>query len=236
MPNSMERLTAKLLPANLRERSGWAGHRQRNWPILPLLVLSLSLAAAPAARAQSPEALLLTAETSMESAISRLKEDLAAIAPPRMSAALFSRLTVNYYGSPTPVNQAASISVPEPRMAIIKPYDAQMLIPISNAINAGLGLSPSNDGAMLRVILPQFDEATRRNYIKTAKWKGDDAKVKIRNIRRQTNGQLSKALSDGTAAADDVKRALAELDSLMQKYVAMVDVLITQKEQQLLTV
>ncbi len=199
--------------------------------LMPLIV---SVALAPAARAQSPAEMLSAAETKMEAAISGLKQDLAAIGETRVTSSTFSRVFVNYYGTPTPVPQLASIHIPEPRLVLIQPYDRQMLTPIANAINSTLGLPAGNDGTTVRVTVPATDDATRKTYVKTANARGEETKIAIRNIRRLTYDQLNKALKNGTATDADVTRAERDLNNLTQKYVARADETVKQKVQQLL--
>jgi ribosome recycling factor len=150
---------------------------------------------------------------------------------------MFSRIHVDYYGSPTPINQLASISIPEARMVIIKPYDASQLGAVEKAIrNSDLGVNPSNDGAIIRVIIPQLSEERRREMVKVAKHKGEEAKVSIRNIRRKANEELHRISKDGEAGEDEVLRAEKELQHVTDKYVAQVEELVKHKEAELLEV
>jgi ribosome recycling factor len=150
---------------------------------------------------------------------------------------MFSRIHVDYYGSPTPINQMASISIPEARMVIIKPYDASQLGALEKAIrNSDLGVNPSNDGAIIRIVIPQLSEERRREMVKVAKHKGEDARVAIRNIRRKANDELHRINKDGEAGEDEVVRAEKELQHLTDKYVAQVDELVKHKEAELLEV
>ncbi|MFN7920232.1 MAG: ribosome-recycling factor [Bryobacteraceae bacterium] len=201
--------------------------------LLPLLV-SVALLAAPAVQAQSPNQILVDAEKQMQSAIDQLKIDLSAITASRATPGMFAKVVVNYYGAPTPVPQLATISIPEARMAVIKPFDTQMLAPIASAVSTSLGISPSNDGIVLRVVLPQMTEERRRELINTARQKTDAAKVAIRNVRRKTRDQLEGLVRAGTATAADVTKAEKDLDSLTNRYAAQADELEKAKEQELL--
>jgi ribosome recycling factor len=180
---------------------------------------------------------LFDAEERMEKAVAVAKDELATVRTGRANPAMFSRIHVDYYGSPTPINQMASISIPEARMVIIKPYDASQLGALEKAIrNSDLGVNPSNDGAIIRIVIPQLSEERRREMVKVAKHKGEEARVAIRNIRRKANEELHRIAKDGEAGEDEVGRAEKELQHLTDKYVAHVDELVKHKEAELLEV
>jgi ribosome recycling factor len=180
---------------------------------------------------------LFDAEEKMEKAVSVAKEDLASVRTGRANPGMFSRIVVDYYGAPTPLNQLAGVSIPEARMAVIKPYDASQLNAIEKAIrDSDLGVNPSNDGAIIRVIIPQLSEERRRDMVKVAKTKGEDAKVSIRNVRRKANEELHRISKDGEAGEDEVARAEKELQAHTDKYVTQVDELVKHKEVELLEV
>ena len=180
---------------------------------------------------------LLEAEEKMERAIEFAKEDLATIRTGRASAAMFSKIVIDYYGSPTPLPQMASIGVPEPRMAIIKPYDNSQLAAMEKAIrDSDLGVNPGNEGNQLRVIIPQMTEERRREMIKVARHKGEEAKVAIRNVRRKAKEELDRIVRDGEAGEDLGRRAEKDLDDLTHKYTAHVDEIVKHKEAELLEV
>jgi ribosome recycling factor len=137
----------------------------------------------------------------------------------------------------TPINQLASINVPEARMAVIKPYDTSQLRALEKAIrDSDLGLNPSNDGQIIRVIIPQLSEERRREMVKVARHKGEDARVTIRNIRRKAMEELHRIVRDGEAGEDEVGRAEKELQSTTDRYVHQVDDLVRHKESELLEV
>lgn len=180
---------------------------------------------------------LLEAEEKMDRAVDHAKEEFAAIRTGRASAAMFSKIMVDYYGTPTPLPQMASIGVPESRMVLIKPYDASQLGAMERAIrDSDLGVNPGNEGTMLRIVVPPMTEERRREMIKVARAKGEDAKVAVRNIRRRGKEELDKLVKDGAVGEDDGRRAEKELDELTQKYVAMIDDLLKHKEVELLEV
>jgi ribosome recycling factor len=180
---------------------------------------------------------LFDAEEKMESAVSHAKAELSAVRTGRASSGMFSRIVVDYYGAPTPLNQLAGVNVPEARMAVIKPYDVSQLGAIEKAIrDSDLGVNPTNDGALIRVIIPQLTEERRKEMAKVAKSKGEDAKIAIRNVRRKSNEELHRIQKDGEAGEDEVGRAEKELQHLTDKYVAQVDELVKHKEAELLEV
>jgi ribosome recycling factor len=180
---------------------------------------------------------LLEAEEKMERAIEHAKEEFAAIRTGRASAAMFGKIMIDYYGAPTPLPQMASIGVPEPRMVIIKPYDASQIGNMERAIrDSDLGVNPNNEGTQIRIVIPQMTEERRRDMIKVARHKGEDAKVAIRNIRRKAKEEIDRIVRDGEAGEDDGRRAEKELEDITHRYVAIVDELLKHKEAELLEV
>ncbi|MEV6849760.1 ribosome recycling factor [Actinoplanes sp. NPDC051411] len=180
---------------------------------------------------------LFEAEEKMESAVEHAKEEFAAIRTGRATPAMFSKIMVDYYGAPTPVTQMASVGVPEPRMVIVKPYDASQLGAIERAIrDSDLGVNPNNEGSQLRIHLPQMTEERRRDMIKVARSKAEEGRVAIRNIRRRAKEQIDKLVKDGGTGEDDGRRAEKELDDTTHKYVSAVDELVKHKETELLEV
>jgi ribosome recycling factor len=180
---------------------------------------------------------LFEAEEKMESAVEHAKEEFAAIRTGRATPAMFSKIVVDYYGAPTPVTQMASVGVPEPRMVIVKPYDASQLGPIERAIrDSDLGVNPNNEGTQLRIHLPQMTEERRREMIKVARSKAEEGRVAIRNVRRKAKEQLDRLVKDGEAGEDDGRRAEKELDDVTHRYVSVVDELVKHKETELLEV
>ena len=180
---------------------------------------------------------LFEAEEKMEKAVAVAKDDLATVRTGRANPAMFTHITIDYYGSQTPLNQVASISVPEARMVVIKPYDASKLQAMEKAIrNSDLGVNPTNDGTIIRVLVPQLSEERRRELVKLAHSKGEDARVSIRGVRRKAKEALERMIKDGESGEDDVRRAEKELEGLTAKYVHQVDDLVKHKESELLEV
>ena len=180
---------------------------------------------------------LLEAEEKMDKALSVAKEDFSGIRTGRAHPSMFGKITAEYYGSPTPVNQLASFHMPEPRMVIIQPFDKSSLGAIERAIrNSDLGVNPSNDGSIIRVVFPELSEERRKEFIKVARTKAEDSKIAIRNVRRHAKDSLDKLEKDGDAGEDEVARAEKELEKVTHKYVAEVDELLKHKESELLEV
>jgi ribosome recycling factor len=180
---------------------------------------------------------LFEAEEKMERAIEFAKEEFAVIRTGRATPAMFSKIVIDYYGTPTPLTQMASVAIPEPRMALIKPYDASQLSAMEKAIrDSDLSVNPNNEGTQIRIILPQMTEERRREMIKVARHKGEEGKVALRNVRRKAKEELDRIVRDGEAGEDDGRRAEKELDDLTQRFVATIDELIKHKEAELLEV
>ncbi len=180
---------------------------------------------------------LFDAEEKMEKAVSVARDDLSSVRTGRASPNMFSRIAVEYYGAMTPLNQLASVNVPEARMVVVKPYDASSLKALEKAIReSDLGVNPSNDGQIIRVIVPQLSEERRRDMVKVARGKGEDARVTVRSIRRKAMDELHRIVKDGEAGEDEVGRAEKELQGATDRYVAQIDDLVKNKETELLEV
>jgi ribosome recycling factor len=180
---------------------------------------------------------LLEAEEKMDKALTVAKEDFSGIRTGRAHPAMFGKITAEYYGTPTPVNQLASFHMPEPRMVVVQPFDKSSLGAIEKAIrNSDLGVNPSNDGALIRVVFPELSEERRKEFIKVARHKAEDSRVSIRNIRRHAKDTIDKLVKNGDAGEDDGHRAERDLDELTHGYVAQVDELLKHKETELLAV
>jgi ribosome recycling factor len=178
---------------------------------------------------------LLAAEEKMDKAVDNAKDEFGAVRTGRAAPSMFNKIFVEYYGAMTPLPQLASISVPEARMAVIKPYDASQIGALEKAIrDSDLGVNPGNDGSVIRVVFPQLTQERRRDLVKVTRHKGEDAKVSIRNIRRKAKDELDRIGKDGEAGEDDVTRAEKELESVTARYVAQVDELMKHKEAELL--
>ena len=180
---------------------------------------------------------LFDAEERMEKAVGVARDELGGIRTGRATPNAFARLTIDYYGAQTPLPQLASVQIPEARMAVIKPYDASQINAIEKSIrDSDLGVNPSNDGTLIRVIFPQLTEERRREMAKVARGRGEDAKVSIRAVRRQAKDALDKLAKDGEVGEDDAHRAEGELDKTTNRYTASVDELVRHKESELLEV
>src|SRR5215813_4558909 len=180
---------------------------------------------------------LLEAEEKMEKAVAVAKEDFATIRTGRAHPSMFNKITAEYYGTQTPVNQLASFHMPEPRMVVVQPFDKSSMAAIEKAIrNSDLGVNPSNDGSIIRVVFPELSEERRRDYIKVARHKAEEGRVSIRNIRRHAKDAIDKLVKNGEEGEDDGRRAEAELDKITHTYVAQVDELLKNKETELLDI
>ena len=180
---------------------------------------------------------LFAAEEKMEKAVGVARDEFGTLRTGRASPQMFAKILVDYYGTPTPVQQLASFAVPEPRMAVINPYDKASTGAIEKAIrDSDLGVNPTNDGAVIRVVFPQLTEERRRDLIKVARHKAEEARVSIRAIRRHAKDALDKLAKDGEVGEDEVTRAEKELEKTTHAYVEKVDDLLTHKEAELLEV
>ena len=180
---------------------------------------------------------LFDAEEKMEKAVAVARDDLASIRTGRANPGMFNRINIEYYGSMTPITQLSSINVPEARLVVIKPYEASIMRDIETAIrNSDLGVNPSNDGSVIRISIPQLTEERRRDLVKQAKGKGEDAKVAVRNVRRKAMEELSRIKKDGDAGEDEVSRAEKDLDKSTHTYTSQIDELVKHKEGELLEV
>lgn len=183
------------------------------------------------------EQVLQEAQTKMDKALEVAKEDFTTIRTGRANPSMFNKINADYYGTMTPLNQMASIQIPEARMVIITPFDKGAMSAIEKAIQeSDLGVNPSNDGSIIRIPLPQLTEERRKEYIKVAKTKAEDSKISIRNIRRHAKETLEKLKTDGEVGEDDVKRAEKSLDEGTKKHEAQIDELLKHKEAELLEV
>ena len=180
---------------------------------------------------------LKEAESKMAKAVEVTREDFASIRTGRAHPAMFHKLTAEYYGSPTPLQQLASFTVPEARVVIISPYDAGSMGAIERAIrDSDLGVNPTDDGKTIRVTFPELTEERRRDYIKLAKGKAEEGRVSVRNIRRTAKQALDKLEKDGEVGKDDVTGAEKRLDGLTKKHTDAIDEMLKHKEAELLEV
>jgi ribosome recycling factor len=173
----------------------------------------------------------------MEAAVSHLKEDLAGIRTGRAAPAVLNRITVEYYGTPVPLNQLAGINVPEPRLLQIQPFDKNSLSAIEKAIQSSdLGITPSNDGNVIRLAFPPLTEERRKELVKQVHHRAEEGRVAVRNIRRHIKDGLEKLERDRGISEDDLVRAEKELQKLTDRFVAEVDQIQVHKEQELMEV
>jgi ribosome recycling factor len=176
-------------------------------------------------------------ESRMQKSVIALQSELATIRTGRANAALLDHVRVSYYGSEVPMSQVGNISVPEPRMLVIAPWEKTILGDITKAImKSDLGLTPSSDGEVVRIILPELTEDRRKELVKQVKAAGEMAKVAVRNIRRDANEEIKKQLKDDHLSEDDSKREHDRVQKITDKFVAEIDQIIENKESDILTV
>lgn len=176
-------------------------------------------------------------EEKMKKTIKVLREDLNAVRAGRANPALLDKIMVNYYGASTPLKQIASISAPEPRLLIVQPYDASAIQSIEKAImQSDLGINPSNDGKVIRLAIPQLTEERRKELNKLVKKIGEEAKIALRNQRREANDKLRKMQKNNEISEDDLRKAEDEVQKITDQYVKMVEEIVEQKEKEILEV
>lgn len=176
-------------------------------------------------------------EGRMQKSVDNLKEEYVTIRAGRANPHILDRLRVDYYGTPTPIQQVANVSVPEARMIQIQPWEASFIKDIEKAILVSdLGLTPNNDGKTIRLVFPELTEDRRKELAKDIKKKGDNAKVAIRNIRRDANDAIKKENKAGDISDDEAKNSEDEIQKITDKYIAMIDSAIDDKTKEILTV
>ncbi|MBP1931522.1 ribosome recycling factor [Ammoniphilus resinae] len=184
-----------------------------------------------------PQTVIKDAEDRMSKAISALKKNLSTLRAGRANPALLDKVNVDYYGSPTPINQMANVSVPEPRLIIIQPWDKTQLGPIEKAImKSDLGLTPTNDGNVIRLMIPALTEERRAELVKLVKKEGEEAKIAIRNIRRDANDAFKKLQKDGMISEDDLKRNQDVMQKSTDNFTSQVDRTVQDKEKEIMEV
>ena len=173
----------------------------------------------------------------MESTLEHLKKELAGVRTGRASLALLDGIRVDYYGTPTPLKQIANLAVPESRLLTVQPWEPGMVKDIEKALLASdLGLTPSNDGKLIRIPIPPLTEERRRDLIKLCKKHGEDTKVHLRGVRREANDELKQAQKDSKITEDDLRKGEAEIQKLTDQYVQKVDSVLKKKEEEILEV
>ncbi|MCL1853318.1 MAG: ribosome recycling factor [Peptococcaceae bacterium] len=183
------------------------------------------------------EDILNSAEERMNKTIDLLRRELASIRAGQANPAMLDKIMVDYYGTPTPINQMATIAVPEPRLMIIQPWDKGAIKDIEKAIQkSDLGINPADDGQVIRLAIPQLNEERRKELVKTSRRKGDDSRVAVRNIRRDAIEALKKAEKDKLLTEDDCKRAQDRTQKITDKHMKDIDDVIAKKEKDILEV
>ncbi len=181
--------------------------------------------------------ILSTAESKMQGTIEHVREELASIRTGRAHPAMFNKIMVDYYGTPTPLQQLATFQVPEARMVLISPFDRSAMNAIEKAIrDSDLGVNPANDGQHVRIVLPQLTEERRKEYVKLARTKAEEARVSVRSNRRHAVDAVKKLEKDKEIGEDDARNADKQLDALTKKYEEQVNELLKAKEADLLEV
>lgn len=183
------------------------------------------------------DSITATAKDKMEKSIDILKKDLSQLRTGRASTAFLDGITVDYYGTPTPINQIANVSAPEPRLLTIQPWDKSIMSEIEKAIQkSDLGVNPNNDGTVIRLPFPQLTQESREAIAKQARKRGEDAKVTVRNIRRDANDQVKKMEKAKEIAEDESKSALDEIQKLTDGMIETIDKTVEAKEKDIMTI
>lgn len=176
-------------------------------------------------------------EDKMTKALAALRSELASIRTGRATPALLDRIKVDYYGTPTPINQVANISVPEPRLLVIQPWEKNMVKVIEKAImTSELGINPNSDGSVIRLNMPQPTEDGRKELVKQVNKKGEGVRVEIRNIRRDLNDAIKKQVKAKEITEDDAKEATEKSQKITDKYMAEIEKVLTNKEKEVMAV
>ena len=184
-----------------------------------------------------PMELIDETKEKMTKTLSVLKAELAGLRAGRANAQVLDRITVDYYGSMTPINQLGNISTPEPRMLIISLWDTKMIPAVEKAIQkSDLGINPANDGKVIRLVFPELTEERRKDLVKTVRKKGEESKVAIRNIRRDLNDQIKKQKKDSLITEDDQKKLEEKGQKLTDEFIKDVDAILSAKEKEILSV
>ncbi len=183
------------------------------------------------------EYILKETKDRMDKAIASLKRDLASIRAGRANPAILDKVQVEYYGALTPLNQLAGITVPEARLLVIQPYDKSSMADIERAIlKSDLGITPTNDGEIIRIAIPALTEERRTELVKVVKKMAEEAKVAVRNVRRDANDQLKKAEKDGDTTEDDLRRSTEEVQKATDQNIKNIDEVVANKEKEIMEV
>ncbi|SHI43140.1 ribosome recycling factor [Desulfofundulus thermosubterraneus] len=177
------------------------------------------------------------AESHMKKTVELVKKEFASLRAGRATPALLDKVLVSYYGTPTPINQLATISVPEPRLLVIQPWDKTILPEIERAIlKSDLGITPTSDGTVIRLAIPQLTQERRAELVKVVKKKAEEGRVAIRNIRRELNDKVKQQQKNGEISEDELRRTQDEIQKLTDKYIKEIDQLVSTKEQEIMQV
>ncbi len=180
---------------------------------------------------------LASSEDRMQKAVEALKRELGSIRAGKATPALLDNIRVDYYGTLTPVKQVANVSAPEPRLLIVQPWEKNMLQPVAKAIQASdLGLNPQDDGQVLKIPIPALNEERRRDLVKLTHKLAEEARVSVRNTRRESNDHYKKAQKDGSQSEDEARRAMDQVQKLHDKYIAQIDDVVKKKEAEVMEV
>ena len=184
-----------------------------------------------------PMELIDETKEKMNKTMNVLKSELSSLRAGRANAQVLDRITVDYYGTMTPINQLGNISTPEPRMLIIALWDTKMIPAVEKAIQkSDLGINPANDGKVIRLVFPELTEERRKDLVKTVRKKGEESKVAIRNIRRDLNDQIKKQKKDSVITEDDQKRMEEKGQKLTDEFIKDIDTILAAKEKEILSV
>lgn len=176
-------------------------------------------------------------EEKMQKTISVLKTDLSTMRAGRANPTMLDRIQVNYYGSPCPLSQVANISAPEPRVLVISPWEKSLIKDIEKAILiSDLGINPSNDGSIIRLVVPELTEETRKTLVKNVKKSGEEAKIALRSIRRDANDKVKNLKKDGDISEDELKSAEEKVQKITDSYVKEIDSIISAKEKEVMSI
>ncbi|WP_432822568.1 ribosome recycling factor [Trichloromonas sp.] len=179
--------------------------------------------------------ILKNARTGMDKSIESMKKEFTRVRTGRASVSLFDDVKIDYYGTPTPLNQVATLAVPEPRLITIQPWEKKLLPEIEKAIyKSDLGLNPTSDGMLIRIAIPPLTEERRKEMAKQLKRMGEDAKIAVRNVRRDANDAVKKLAKDKEISEDDAKRLEKEIQELTDKFVVMADEAVAVKEKEVM--
>nr|WP_066635254.1 ribosome recycling factor [Desulfolucanica intricata] len=183
------------------------------------------------------KAVIEDSESNMRKTVEVVKKEFASLRAGRATPALLDKITVDYYGTPTPINQLANVSVPEARLLVIQPWDKSVIPALEKAIlKSDLGITPNNDGTVIRLAIPQLTEDRRKELVKVVKKKAEEGRVAVRNIRREANDILKSEQKDGNITEDDLRRSQDEVQKITDKYIKEIDKLLENKEKEIMQV